>query len=197
MNSWPDVTFGGSHEPYVDRVLDESLYITRPKTVAAYGTVQGYPWSLVLFKKQGDPEDEEPMAPDHQPQPDRFEFFLGGTPGLLGARGLGGGGGEINIRDGSHIDTTAHTWPTVPPVIGYVVFTTDGVVELEINPDTTETRIFPVERHVEGFPKFCVFFPPFAGPGTILALDGSGRILHQRKLISGDVPIGAIFGGGD
>lgn len=199
MHSWPEVIIGGTHHPYVDHVADEMPYITRPKTVAAFGTVDGYPWSLVLFQKQGDPEDEEEMAPDHRPNPARFEFFLGGSPGLPGSApgGLGGGGGEINIRDGAHIDTTAHSCPTDPPIMGYVVFTSDEVFELQVKPDNAEARSFPVERHLEGFPRFCVFFPPFAVPGDIAALDASGNILHQRKLISGDVPVGAIFGGGD
>ncbi len=199
MESWPDVTFGGSHEPYIDQVLDEMLYITRPKTVAAYGTVEGYPWSVVLFKKKGDPEDEEPMAPDHQPKADRFEFFLGGTPGLPGSQpgGLGGGGGEIRLRRGAHIDTTAQTWPTTPPVIGYVIFTSDDVDAVRVTPDKAEPRTISVDRYLDGFPKFCVFFPPFAAPDSIEAVDASGRVLHRRELISGRVTVGAIFGGGD
>ena len=110
VNSWPHVTFGGMHEPYVDRVMDEMPYFTHPKKVAAYGTVEGYPWSLVLFKKNGDPEDDEPMAPDHQPNPARSEFFLDGSEGLPGLQpgGFGGGGGEISLRPEGHIDTSAH-----------------------------------------------------------------------------------------
>lgn len=71
---------GGSHTPYVDRVVDEEPYITRLKTVVAYGTVESYPWSLVLYEKHGDPEDYA----DEEPEPSgRFaEFFLGGSPGL-------------------------------------------------------------------------------------------------------------------
>lgn len=199
VNSWPEVIIGGAHEPYVDRMADETRYITRAKTVASHGTVERYPWSLVLFEKRGDPEDDEEMAPDYLPPPTRFEFFLGGSEGLPGdgPGGLGGGGGEIKIRDGAHIDTTAHSWPTTPPVIGYVIFTTDDVNTLRVNPKDTETRTLAVERSVNGFPKFCVFFPPFAVPGSIEALDSSGRTLHQRMLFAGRVPAGATFGGGD
>lgn len=199
MYSWPDVTFGGSHEPYVDRMVDEAAYITRPKTVAAYGTVQGYPWSLVLFDKHGDPENDEPLMPDYQPAPARYEFFLGGNPDLPapGPGGLGGDAGEARVRNGAHIDTNACSWATTPPLIGYVIFTSHEVSEIRVGPEAAESRTFRVERYLDGFPKFCVFFPPFAAPDTIEAVDGSGRVLHERRLFSGRVPVGSSFGGTD
>lgn len=199
MEVWPEVTLGGSHEPYVDQVADEMPYITHPKNVAAYGTVDGFPWSLVLFKKQGDPEDEEPMAPEHQPKPARFEFFLGGSAGMPGSQpgGLGGGGGEISLRPGAHIDTTAHCWATEPPVIGYVIFTSDEVTTIRVSPENAEPRTFAAEYRIDGFPKFCVFFPPFAVAGEIAALSSDGTVLHRRQLYSGSFVRPGTFGGGD
>lgn len=73
----------------------------------------------------------------------------------------------------------------------------DDVGAIRVTPENAETRTFAVEQHLDGFPKFCVFFPPFAGPGSIEALNSSGRSLHQRRLFSGRVPAGTIFGGGD
>lgn len=199
MDPWPEVILGGSHEPYVDRMMDDIPHIARPKTVAAYGTVEGYPWSLVLFTKHGDPEDDEPLMPHYQPAPARFELFLGGTSGLPGSEpgGLGGGEGEAALRDGAHIDTTAHSWATNPPVIGYAIFTSDEVSEIRVTPEGAEARTFAVERGLDGFPKFCVFFPPFGAPGSIKAVDASGRVLHERELFSGRLPVSSTFGGGD
>lgn len=190
MDHWPTVTFGGEHEPYIDRVVDAIPYITHPKTVAAYGAVNGYQWSLVLFKKEGDPEDEEPMMPGYRTPPAQFEFFVGDGD-------LGGGGGPIEIREGAYIDTTGHTWPTNPPIIGYSIFATDEVDAIKVAPDGVESRTFKMTKPLEGFSKLCVFFAPYLVPGVMRVLDEAGRELRRRDLFTGDIPAGAIIGGGD
>jgi hypothetical protein len=196
-NTWPEVVLGGAHTPYIDRILDEEPYITRPKTVVAYGTVEAYPWSLVVYEKHGDPEDE---ADEGSPMSDRrWEFFLGGSLGLPGSQpgGFGGGGGHISLLDAAPIDTTAHSWATTPPVMGYVIFASDAVGQIEVRPELTEPRRFDVQQAPQGLPNFCVFFPPFAAPGKILALGERGAVLYRRDLYSGPIPAGATFAGGD
>lgn len=187
---WPHFTRGGSHEPYVDRILDEEAYLVRPKTVVAYGTAEGYPWSVVMFEKQGDPEEGSGKF---------VEFFLGGSPGLPAPApgGLGGSVDHAEVPKKTDIKTIAQTWSTTPALIGYVVLTSPAVRTLEVLPAGSETMALRVRKGPIGFPDFCVFFPPFNSPGEILAKDGSGALLHRRELFSGRLPMNASFGGGD
>jgi len=78
--SWPEVTYGGDFEPYVDHemsadgVLDPG--VVGQKTVIAYGTVQAAPWSLVAYNSR------DADAPDQlNPSNDLFVTGLGGSSG--------------------------------------------------------------------------------------------------------------------
>lgn len=95
------------------------------------------------------------------------------------------------------MSVVACRWPTTPPVIGCVAFTSDTVREIEVRPRGFGRRRFEIQHVLDGFPGFCVFFPPFDTPGEVVALDGRGGILCRQDLYTGRLPGGAFFGGGD
>jgi hypothetical protein len=73
LPDWPEVTWGGPIEPYIDRVGDEGRFLAGPKKVVSHGTVAGIPWTLTAFttKPVGEWwEYEGPVGPE-------AEFFLG------------------------------------------------------------------------------------------------------------------------
>ena len=82
-------------------------------------------------------------------------------------------------------------------MIGNAIFTSDEVNTIRVSPETAGSRSFRAERRVDSFPKFGVFFPPFAITGEISALGSEGEVLHRRELYSGSFVGPGTFGGGD
>lgn len=191
---WPKVEFGGSHEPYIDRMSDDSAVVRRSKTAVSYGTVEGYPWSLVVYCTTHD--DRGSAARECRAG---CEFFLGGSSGFPHQQpgGLGGGGGPVRLLPGRHITTIAHCWDSSPQIIGYAIFVSDQVRALLVRPERARERTVEPRSTLPGVPRVCVFFPPFAVPGAIFALDEVDKVLQRRQLYSGALVRRGTFGGGD
>ena len=188
---WPETTYDDVTDPYVDRMTDEAAYIVDTKAVAATGHVEGYSWSLVVFEKRDDPEEGS----------GRFaEFFLDRSSDL-GERQRGervsGSVTPAVVPPGRKMKTLARTWAATPPIVGYVCFTIENVVMLEIAPLAAEHRRIVVRDAPPGFPRFVVFFPPYGADGEIIALDQDGTELARRDMFHGPLQIETGYRGGD
>jgi hypothetical protein len=169
---WPVVTYGGDFEPYVDHeataggLVDPG--VVGEKTVIAYGTVQGAPWSLVVYNARypGAPGD---VAPESQ-------LFI---------TGVGGSGGGLyqtqpwtpNDLGGGRMHGDDAGFDSIDGVVSSRVATvrlelSDGTVrqaDLISGPDGVDARFF-------------LMFVPAGSDGRVVALDGSGREIEQMCL---------------
>jgi hypothetical protein len=169
---WPSVTYGGAFEPYIDHeatangVVDPG--VVGDKTVIAYGTVQGAPWSLVAYNLR-DSDAPSGLNPASQ-------LFI---------TGVGGG-------DGALYETT----PWQPNDLGAgrmhgdhqnfdsiagVVSTRIGSVRLELSDGTSrEPDLIAGPAGVDA--RYFVLFVPDDASGRLVAFDAAGREIEQMCL---------------
>lgn len=153
---WPVVELGGDVTPYTgDR--------SGPKTIIAYGTVDGIPWSefvyhdvtgrcLALFMEK----DGGSFCPDTTPR---------SPPGMVMYSIASGKFGPIGY------------WGDLAPT----------VARLEVHVDGGEVR--PVEIFPEptgGDARYFVVFPPPRTPGTVWAIDAQGNVVGRASLCAWD-----------
>lgn len=171
---WPEVTYGGDFEPYVDHEADaEGIVdpgVVGEKTVVAYGTVQGAPWSLVAYnlRDRDAPEGVNPAA-------DLSVAGVGGStggslyetdpwrPNDLSARRMSGDGSEgFEILDG-------------------LVSMRVASVRLELDDGTVHDLTL-----LDGPPgvnaRYFVEFIPAGVSGRLVALDPAGAEIVQMCL---------------
>ena len=118
---WPEVTFGGPNEPYIDRVEDDDRSLSTPKQVA-HGTVAGIPWTLTAFitRPVGEWwEHEGPVGPG-------VHFSLG----LQGEHG--GGDTHARIPEGTHLTMSGHFFGRFPGIMAWVGFVSERTNHVEV-----------------------------------------------------------------
>jgi hypothetical protein len=170
--SWPRVTFGGDFEPYVDHVVNADGVVdpgvVGTKTVIAYGTVQGAPWSLVAFNMRdaGAPDGLNPSS----------ELFV---------TGVGGGGSALhetspwspNDLGGSHGLVEPGGFDDITGVVSSRVSTvrvvlSDGTIR--------DADLIQGPQGVDA--SYFVMFLPARSEGRLVALDAEGNEIEQMCL---------------
>jgi hypothetical protein len=168
----PIVTYGGDFEPYIDHEMNAEGVrdpgVVGAKTVIAYGTVQGAPWSLVAYNTR------MTHAPDGvNPASDLFITGVGGggaalyettpwRPNDIGAGRMNGGGQNFDSLPG-------------------VVSSRVAGVRLELADGTVRTLdLIPGPSGVAA--QYFVTFLPHDVAGRLVALDASGQEIEQMCL---------------
>ena len=170
---WPEVTFGGKFEPYVDHEANDNGVVDPgvigEKTPIAYGTVQGAPWSLVAYNIR------YPGAPgDVSPASDLFITGGGGstgatlfdttpwTPSDLSAGRMHGDDDQFDSIDG-------------------VVSSRVDAVRLELaDGPAQDVPLIPGPAGVDA--RYFVLFIPHEVEGRFVALDAAGQEIEQMCL---------------
>jgi hypothetical protein len=167
---WPELTFGGDFTPYIDHEINENGVrdpgVVGEKSVVAYGTVEGVPWSITGFKVRSAGE----VVPSGQ-------FFLG-AGGALGGEGLG------ELRPEQPPGHLSAGFATVNSEISYV----DGLIGAEVSKirvvlESGEERfpeLFPGPPDVDA--RYFVLFVPLEATGRVYALDDAGNVVSQMCL---------------
>jgi hypothetical protein len=169
---WPEVTFDGPDEPYVDRVGDEEDFLADPKQVVAHGTVAGIPWTLAAYVTKPVGEWWE----HHGPVGPEMDFYLG-------SRGeYGGGSNHARIPEGTHLTMGGHFFGRFPEIMAWVGFVSERTHHLEIRLSDGRVRRVDPETALRGFPRYFLLFPPRGPDAEVIAMDATGRVLQRERL---------------
>ncbi len=183
---WPRVTYGGDFEPYVDHEVNANGVVDPgvlgEKTVIAYGTVQGAPWSLVAYNSRS------AQAPD------------GVSPSSdLWITGVGGGG--TSLYDATPWEpndlSMSYGWGSKPSFVDVTGIVTPRVasVRLELSDGTSrDLRLIDGPAGVNA--RYFVTFLPGGSTGRVVAFDSTGARLGQSCIrdASGTPPGGIPCG---
>jgi hypothetical protein len=171
--AWPEVTFGGEFEPYVDHeasadgVVDPG--VVGEKTVIAYGTVQGAPWSLVAYniRYPGAPGDVSPAR----------DLFITGVGGSTGATLFDTTPWTPSDLAAGRMHGQEYRFDSVDGIVSTRV----DAVRLELSDGTVrDVRLIPGPAGVDA--RYFVLFIPHQAQGRLVALDAAGQEVEQMCL---------------
>lgn len=173
---WPVVTLGGDFTPYVDHVVDQNGVrdsgVVTAKTVIAYGTVQGVPWSLAAFLTDGTGDWTGPAGPCG-------ELFLG-------AGGDYGGSGlclnSVTRPRSTDLGLTDLVFGS-GPITAYAGVVSDRVAQVVFHFDDGDARaaeMIPGPSGVDA--RYFVLFVPNGSTGDVQALSQDGRVLGDGTM---------------
>jgi hypothetical protein len=182
--SWPDVTVGGSLEPYVDHESGEESYLVVPKAPVVHGLVNGIQWTVAGYVTNGADQNG----------------VVSGSCGdlFLGAWG-GYGGVSFCARTPDNPATSPMSaagfgtgYDTISgPVSAYAGLVDDRVSTVVLR--MANGRTVPLELR-KGPPgtdaRYFVAFVPNGTLGAVVALDDEGRVVAREPLCLGHVAVG-------
>jgi hypothetical protein len=191
--AWPEVTYGGDFQPYVDNDLSEHL--VGDKLVVSYGVMQGVPWSLTGY-------DE--VTGGSQEQADTghcAELFFGtGDPGdTRSGAGLGGSAGCYTPAGGGDPLVVVNGEQITADIADFYGYFSPEVASIELRfADGTVRDLDTIPGPGSQTQRYFILFTPasVAGPqgdvssgsidaGTLIALDASGDVLAHAPLCMG------------
>jgi hypothetical protein len=170
---WPRVTHGGDFEPYVDHeanvdgVVDPG--VIGEKTVIAYGTVQGAPWSLVAYniRYPGAPGDVSPAN----------DLFVTGVGGSSGATLFETTPWSPNDLAAGRMHGDGEGFDSIDGIVSMRV----DAVRLELSDGTVQdVMLIPGPPGVDA--RYFVLFIPHRAQGRLVALDAAGQEVEQMCL---------------